>query len=146
MRFTYFKCSYVQPEGFHYGIVVLVSTHVYLPNSPCHKIYRISYNIKPRRLKYLLVKTIKLTFNLRYCNIQCTVDWRVDLVCTSSGWVINVNVSRYQRRLYIVASELKDSICHSNECQIGSFSSEATIYIRVPCINPLGPTGGIPVK
>ena len=28
----------------------------------------------------------------------------------------------------IVASELKDPICHSNECQIGSFSSEATIY------------------
>ena len=25
----------------------------------------------------------------------------------------------------IVASELKDHICHSNECQIGSFSSQA---------------------
>ena len=31
-------------------------------------------------------------------------------------------------RQHIVASELKDPICHSNECQIGSFSSEATIY------------------
>ena len=30
---------------------------------------------------------------------------------------------------YIVASSLKDPICHSNECQIGSFSSEATICI-----------------
>ena len=30
---------------------------------------------------------------------------------------------------HIVASELKDPICHSDECQIGSFSSEATIYI-----------------
>ena len=29
---------------------------------------------------------------------------------------------------YIVASELKDPICHSDECQIGSFSSEATIW------------------
>ena len=29
--------------------------------------------------------------------------------------------------LYIVASELKDPICHSSECQIGSFSSVATI-------------------
>ena len=29
----------------------------------------------------------------------------------------------------IVASELKDPICHSDECQIGSFSSEATICI-----------------
>ena len=28
----------------------------------------------------------------------------------------------------IVASELNDPICHSDECQIGSFSSEATIY------------------
>ena len=28
---------------------------------------------------------------------------------------------------HIVASELKDPICHSDECQIGSFSSEATI-------------------
>ena len=29
---------------------------------------------------------------------------------------------------YIVASELKDPICHSDECQIGSFSSEATVH------------------
>ena len=29
-------------------------------------------------------------------------------------------------RCKIVASELKDPICHSDECQIGSFSSEAT--------------------
>ena len=28
---------------------------------------------------------------------------------------------------HIVASELNDPICHSDECQIGSFSSEATI-------------------
>ena len=31
----------------------------------------------------------------------------------------------------IVASELNDPICHSDECQIGSFSSEATIYIEM---------------
>ena len=31
--------------------------------------------------------------------------------------------------LHTVASELKDPICHSNECQIGSFSSEATIHL-----------------
>ena len=29
---------------------------------------------------------------------------------------------------HFVASELKHSICHSDECQIGSFSSEATIW------------------
>ena len=28
---------------------------------------------------------------------------------------------------HIIASELKDPICHSNECQIGSFSSESAI-------------------
>ena len=31
------------------------------------------------------------------------------------------------RRQHLVASELKDPICHSDECQIGSFSSESTI-------------------
>ena len=30
---------------------------------------------------------------------------------------------------YVVASELKDPICHSDECQIGSFSSEATMFL-----------------
>ena len=30
----------------------------------------------------------------------------------------------------IVAPELKDPICHSNECQIESFSSEATKYFQ----------------
>ena len=30
-------------------------------------------------------------------------------------------------QLHFVASELKDTICHSDECQIGSFSSEPTI-------------------
>ena len=36
--------------------------------------------------------------------------------------------NNYYIHQYIVASELKDPICHSNECLIGSFSSEATIY------------------
>ena len=39
--------------------------------------------------------------------------------------IITVLVSFIQ--LHFVASELKDPICHSDECQIGSFSSEATI-------------------
>ena len=30
--------------------------------------------------------------------------------------------------IYIVASELNDPICHSDECQIGSFSYEETMY------------------
>ena len=37
--------------------------------------------------------------------------------------------------MYIVASELKDPICHSNECQIGSFSSVATICTLLVTIN-----------
>ena len=37
----------------------------------------------------------------------------------------------YHRAYYIVASELKDPICHFNECQIGSFSSEPTICLKV---------------
>ena len=36
----------------------------------------------------------------------------------------------------IVASELKDPICHSDECQIGSFSSEATKYQVTERISP----------
>ena len=36
---------------------------------------------------------------------------------------------------YIVATELKDHICHSDECQIGSFSSEATICALVKNIS-----------
>ena len=32
----------------------------------------------------------------------------------------------------IVASELNDPICHSDECQIGSFSSEATVCTCMP--------------
>ena len=36
------------------------------------------------------------------------------------------------RLSHFVASELKDPICHSDECQIGSFSSEATIYLPMP--------------
>ena len=40
------------------------------------------------------------------------------------------NISNNITRIYIVASELKDPICHSNECQIGSLSSEATIYSK----------------
>ena len=38
-----------------------------------------------------------------------------------------MHCSTVKEVIYIVASELKDPICHSDECQIGSFSSEATI-------------------
>ena len=34
---------------------------------------------------------------------------------------------KQKNTLHIVVSELNDPICHSDECQIGSFSSEATI-------------------
>ena len=32
----------------------------------------------------------------------------------------------FKCHLEVIASELNDPICHSDECQIGSFSSEAT--------------------
>ena len=47
----------------------------------------------------------------------------IEKVCI---FVVNSNSRDLQN--HIVASDLKDPICHSNECQIGSFSSEATIY------------------
>ena len=42
--------------------------------------------------------------------------------------VIRVSWRSPSNTLYIVASELKDPIWHSSEWQIGSFSSEATIW------------------
>ena len=39
------------------------------------------------------------------------------------------DISLFLYTIYIVASELKDPIWHSLEWQIGSFSSEATIYM-----------------
>ena len=47
-----------------------------------------------------------------------------------SWWLLSKLVFAW-RTVYIVASALKDPICHSNECQIGSFSSEATICYPV---------------
>ena len=41
-----------------------------------------------------------------------------------STYMITVSVHRSVE--LVVASELNDPICHSNECQIGSFSSVAT--------------------
>ena len=45
------------------------------------------------------------------------------------------NYFKVKTKRHIVASELNDPICHSDECQIGSFSSEATIYTKT---SPLG--------
>ena len=43
-------------------------------------------------------------------------------------WIYQVQIVNTLPTVYIVASELKDPIWHSSEWQIGSFSSEATIY------------------
>ena len=48
--------------------------------------------------------------------------------------MVFTNKSYYLGHHHFVASELKDPICHSNECQIGSFSSEATIWYTL-CLN-----------
>ena len=52
--------------------------------------------------------------------------------CVHSEWFICTKPS-----IHIVASELNDPICHSNECQIGSFSSEATISCHWPYSNDI---------
>ena len=44
------------------------------------------------------------------------------------SYYLSGNLQILRINYYIVASKLKDPICHSNECQIGSFSSKATIY------------------
>ena len=52
-------------------------------------------------------------------------------ICTTSA----ERLWRWSKIVQIVASELKDPICHSNECQIGSFSSEATkCYANILCL------------
>ena len=50
---------------------------------------------------------------------QCVVFW-----VYQSVWINHCLT--YCLSVLLVASELKDPICHSDECQIGSFSSEAT--------------------
>ena len=56
---------------------------------------------------------------------------RLDLFITFVGHLLlNLTVMSFTFNyciIHFVASELKDPICHSDECQIGSFSSEATI-------------------
>ena len=47
---------------------------------------------------------------------------------TRSSYRILSAKSSFCLFIHIVALELKDPICHSNECQIGSFSSEATTF------------------
>ena len=48
-------------------------------------------------------------------------DQRIFSIWNHLSWLFPLHLNTY-----IVASELKDPICHSDECQIGSFSSEAT--------------------
>ena len=67
----------------------------------------------------------------------CEALYNIELICSVVRAVGVIEDVRHLFRssyalwpyiMYIVASELKDPICHSNECQIGSFSSRATIY------------------
>ena len=72
------------------------------------------------------------------CDIE-SMNSQPDLCHSFYGYICFGNVcahgsvagSQTRGSVYnFVASELKDPICHSNECQIGSFSSEATICIH----------------
>ena len=55
-------------------------------------------------------------------NGYCAPTEREMVIQSKNYFVYKPDYMRY----HIVASELKDPICHSDECQIGSFSSEAT--------------------
>ena len=71
----------------------------------------------------------------RVANVSSCVCWGVDKLAsftvnmTKPHIHLEAELVKYSEMYaeYIVASELNDLICHSNECQIGSFSSEATI-------------------
>ena len=52
---------------------------------------------------------------------------KIHVIASMAIVYINWNFA-FAAMCYIVASELKDPIWHSSEWQIGSFSSEATIY------------------
>ena len=52
------------------------------------------------------------------------------IVCMSQVHVGRSRVLVCKSWVHVVASELKDPTCHSDECQIGSFSSEATMCVR----------------
>ena len=55
------------------------------------------------------------------------------LFCRAVPWLFQSALTLHTctHHHHFVASELKDPICHSDECQIGSFSSEATICVCV---------------
>ena len=61
--------------------------------------------------------------------IMVVDPWRVILMTQNELAKTSMMISNWKPPFvytkYIVASELKDPICHSDECQIGSFSSEA---------------------
>ena len=61
---------------------------------------------------------------------------QLSIFCTNNTAIVTFFVKSTSHRstwqywtIHVVASELNDPICHSNECQIGSFSSEATMYL-----------------
>ena len=60
--------------------------------------------------------------------IQIIASYTQYLITTHT-WYETLHLHLTYIILHLVASELNDPICHSGECQIGSFSSEATICI-----------------
>ena len=74
----------------------------------------------------------KMEGSQRY--IKTWLALKADILLNASIVFLKINpskihISLYQiTKIHIVASKLNDPICHSDECQIGSFSSEATIY------------------
>ena len=90
---------------------------------------------KAKRRYLLTCEVNRYCLPFAFARQYCSVLYRVLLLfLTRHNIIIMSNltfysVSKWMLILHIVASELKDPICHSNECQIGSFSSEATICV-----------------
>ena len=69
-----------------------------------------------------------MTFSVETTPCVVDVDSTSQQRRVPSGPAAKADIRSQKQTSYIVASELKDPIWHSLEWQIGSFSSEATIY------------------
>ena len=99
------------------------------PNGPRGEKYIFRYFLNITQLSQLLQFQTKLLFLVLSHNYNPGDAMIADLMYSPS--LLDLSFINPYTSQHIVASELKDPICHSNECQIGSFSSEATIYINL---------------
>ena len=79
-------------------------------------------------LEYSIVNILKVLSSKRlFITHVPVITHFVDLFKIITAFKRWLQAEGYFGRRHIDASELKDPICHSNECQIESFRSEASI-------------------